>query len=424
MRDEGRSTLRAPPRFAARQVNRDCMVLPAGVGDELWVQPSGAAELRLDESDVRTLLDHAGFALCLIDFEGRCVAANGALARILGRPTRSTAGLHWKDLSHPDDVEAGAELLAELRLGRLQRCRRELRLIACDGATVWVRLVATMAPRTGDGPPLALVMLDDITDRKREEDALVQARDAAERASRGKSQFLVSLSHELRAPLNSILGFSEIIRDHLMGPDAQEKYAEYAGNIHRSGHHLLDLINDILDIAKIESGKMSIEPTQFELPALLAEMVHQVAVAAAEAGLSVTLDCPGGLAARSTDQRALKQILFNLLSNAIKYTRRGGRIVLEARAEADGIIALSVIDSGIGIAQKDLGRLMKPFEQADNRYNRTGGGTGLGLWLVKSLVELHGGRLELQSELGRGTTVTVRLPPIPAAAGATVDAAL
>jgi len=234
----------------------------------------------------------------------------------------------------------------------------------------------------------------------------------AEAASQAKSDFLANMSHELRTPLNAINGFSEIMVGEMFGAMGDARYKEYAHDILSSGQHLLALINDILDMAKIEAGKMALklEPLQFEDVAH--DAIRLMRNRAEAAGLNLESEIPV-LPDVDGDYRAIKQILLNLLSNAIKFTPKGGDITLSAEVQATPLgerLRVSVTDTGIGIAKEDLARLAKPFEQIESQHSKTQQGTGLGLALTKSLVELHGGALLLESEPGQGTTVSFSVP--------------
>jgi two-component system cell cycle sensor histidine kinase PleC len=241
------------------------------------------------------------------------------------------------------------------------------------------------------------------------------ARRAAEEASRAKSQFLAAMSHELRTPLNAILGFSEIIRSQAFGPDAVDKYVEYANDVHVSGVHLLDLINDLLDVSKIEAGKMELSPEWLALPALLEASLRLVRVRAEQHNVTLGLDLPERVPNLYADERAVKQIVFNLLSNAVKFTPEGGRVTVDVTDTMDNGIQIRVTDTGIGIPQDQIERAFRPFEQIHPAASWAVGGTGLGLALVKGLVEQHGGTVHIDSKVNAGTTVTVRFPPGPAA---------
>jgi PAS domain S-box-containing protein len=239
---------------------------------------------------------------------------------------------------------------------------------------------------------------------------LAVARDQAEGSNRAKSEFLALMSHELRTPLNAIIGFSEIIKSEMMGPVGNPKYGEYASDVFDSGQHLLGLINDILDLSKIEAGRMEFDETDVDVAEVIASCLRLVTERAIKGGVRIETEIPDDLAALRIDERKLKQILLNLLSNAVKFTPSGGSVTVKTWLSPDSGFVLQVADTGVGIALEDIPKALTPFGQVDSRLDRKYEGTGLGLPLTKSLVEKHGGSLELQSEVGVGTTVTVRLP--------------
>ncbi len=230
----------------------------------------------------------------------------------------------------------------------------------------------------------------------------------AEAANRSKSEFLANMSHELRTPLNAVIGFSEMMQQQVFGPLGNAKYAEYSHDIRRSGQFLLDVINDILDMSKIEAGRMDLEYSDVAMAQTLEDVTRIIGQRAHEA--RVALDFDNGVAAPfRADRRAVKQILINLLSNAVKFSPEGGRVRLSARDSGAAII-ITIADNGIGIPQRDIEKLGRPFEQVENQFTKTKGGSGLGLAISRSLVELHGGTLAIASAEGQGTTVTVTLP--------------
>lgn len=233
----------------------------------------------------------------------------------------------------------------------------------------------------------------------------------AEAASQSKSEFLANMSHELRTPLNAINGFSEIMAGEMFGPLGDRRYKGYALDIHNSGKHLLSLINDILDMAKIEAGKLNLYYERTDLAALGREVVRLMRGRAEEAGLALALDSSGMIEAE-VDMRGMKQVLLNLVSNAIKFTPRAGRVTLALMPliERPGYVRVAVKDTGIGIAADDIKRLAQPFVQVENQHAKTTQGTGLGLALTKSLIEMHGANMVIESELGSGTTVWFDLP--------------
>jgi len=232
-----------------------------------------------------------------------------------------------------------------------------------------------------------------------------------EAASRHKSEFLANMSHELRTPLNAIIGFSEVLLERMFG-DLNEKQDEYLKDIFASGRHLLSLINDILDLSKIEAGKMELELTRFDLPAAIDNALTLVKGRAANHGITLTPDVDRRLGEFVADERKLKQVLVNLLSNAVKFTPEGGRVEIRA-VRADGSVEIAVSDTGIGIAAEDQELIFEEFRQAGGDYTRKREGTGLGLALARRFVELHGGRIWVKSELGKGSTFTFTLPERP-----------
>jgi len=264
-------------------------------------------------------------------------------------------------------------------------------------------------PDPVNGNAEVVAVIRDITARKQQEDELRHARTAAEEASNTKTRFLANVSHELRTPLNAIIGFSEILSEGIAFPDQAARTKEYAKLIHDSGHHLLQVVNDILDMSKIESGNFEIVAEPFDLTALLDNCSRLMEHQAAERGVSIVTQCDGSLPEIVADRRACKQILLNLLSNSVKFTNPGGRIVLGCRREGTRV-AIIVADDGIGIAEQDIPNLGNPFFQADSGYDRRHDGTGLGLSVVNGLVKLHGGSVNISSQLGKGTDVTIWLP--------------
>jgi two-component system cell cycle sensor histidine kinase PleC len=235
------------------------------------------------------------------------------------------------------------------------------------------------------------------------------ARERAEKASRTKSQFLANMSHELRTPLNAILGFSEMIHSGAFGANLA-KHVEYAKIIHGSGHHLLALINDILDLAKIEAGGMQLRTEDLDLGLLIEDSVRLLGAKAQDGGLALRAEVSTDLPVISADERALKQILLNLLSNAVKFTPTGGEVTAFARVEGDGSVVFGVADTGLGIAKEDHARVFENFGQGRHDVTAVDKGTGLGLPIVKGLAEAHGGIVMLESDVGQGTCVTIRLP--------------
>ncbi len=259
---------------------------------------------------------------------------------------------------------------------------------------------------------MARALTSFVDQRRHAEIALRQAKFEAEQANKAKSTFLAAMSHELRTPLNAVLGFSEMIRDRYYGPLGDVRYSEYAGDIFASGSYLLDLINDILDIAKIEAGKLVITPEPTDLRDLISAALRLVGERAERARISLETEVSDRIPILLADPRAIKQVLFNLLANAIKFTEPGGRVTVGATCDVDrSRVDLTVRDTGCGIPPDKINLVFRPFERADNSFDPSAEkGTGLGLPLAKGLVELHGGEISLDSTLDVGTTVTIRLP--------------
>jgi two-component system cell cycle sensor histidine kinase PleC len=244
-------------------------------------------------------------------------------------------------------------------------------------------------------------------------DEALRKRYEAEAANASKTTFLANMSHELRTPLNAILGFSELISSETLGPVGSVRYREYAADINSSGAHLLSLINDVLDVAKIESGKMDILPAIIDPKSVLDSALNFVHARATEKHHTITMEIADDIGEFYSDERAFRQMALNLLSNAVKFTPDGGEIAVSLKRMADGGAELCVRDNGPGISASVLDQIFMPFNQVDNRYSRQAGGTGLGLSLVRGLAELHGGKAWIVSDVGKGVRAYVYLPGAP-----------
>ncbi|TAL39979.1 MAG: PAS domain S-box protein [Alphaproteobacteria bacterium] len=277
-----------------------------------------------------------------------------------------------------------------------------IRYVRCEGRS-------KLDPKTGEVVALFGIM-QDITERTLHERALREAKEAAESAYASKTRFLANMSHELRTPLNAIIGFSEVIQRQLFGPiQGHPKYLSYVGDIHRAGEHLLDLINDILDMSKIEVGKYELYVEELNLGKIIRLAIHMVEGRAHEAQVKLVADeIPDDIQIMA-DRRAIMQILLNIMSNAVKFTKPGGAVDIRCFRELGGV-AIVVSDTGIGIPKEKLEVVTLPFEQVSSEFTRNHEGSGLGLAITKDLIELHGGTLDIDSEVGVGTIVTVLLP--------------
>jgi PAS domain S-box-containing protein len=251
---------------------------------------------------------------------------------------------------------------------------------------------------------------NDVTELRWREAALLRAKEAAETANRTKGEFLANMSHELRTPLNAIIGFSEVMGNEILGPLGSEQYKGYCNDIHDSARHLLVLINDILDAAKIDAGQMTLREEAVQPDELIKSVARLMTPRAERAGVILSVDTAPNLPRLRADGTKLRQILINLVSNAVKFTLQGGRVTISAKIAEGGAFILEINDTGIGIAAKDIPRALAQFGQVDSRISRRFEGTGLGLPLAKSLTELHGGTFDLTSRPDVGTQVTIRLP--------------
>lgn len=287
----------------------------------------------------------------------------------------------------------------------------EFRLRLLSGEIRYIRCEGSCEVDAESGAIVALFgVMQDITERTMHEKALREAKEAAESAYAAKTRFLANMSHELRTPLNAIIGFSEMMQRQLLGPLGNERYLDYIGGIRESGEHLLDLITDILDMAKIEAGKYDLQLETLNIVKIIGLALHMMEGRAHESQVTLrTENLRDNSVQIVADRRALMQILLNLLSNAVKFTQSGGFVEVSFEKQLGGV-AITVSDNGIGIPPEKLSAVTKPFEQVDSELTRKHEGTGLGLAITKDLTELHGGSIEIHSQPGKGTSVTVFFP--------------
>jgi PAS domain S-box-containing protein len=341
---------------------------------------------------------------------GNYIRANPALARIYGYETPAQMLEELTDIGRQLYVDPNRRSeFVRLMHEKGELTGFESEIYRRDGSTIWISENCREVRSTHGELVYYEGTVEDITERKKAETELRLARMQAEESSRAKSAFLANMSHELRTPLNAIMGFSELLTQELFGPLGDPRYREFASDIFRSGKHLLAIIGDILDLAKVEAGQLDLDVRETDIVGLVHNSVRLVSETARHRDITLDVAVPGGAIRAMVDSTRLRQILLNLLSNAIKFTPEGKIVALSCGREGDWLY-LRVADTGIGMNTEDLGKVMQPFHQVDNSFSRRYEGAGLGLPLTQSLVDLHDATMTMESELGKGTTVTVRLP--------------
>jgi PAS domain S-box-containing protein len=382
----------------------------SAISTEYRIELDDAAAARTAERQMRQAVDSSEQGI-IVTNGVRVFYINAAFARLQGydslQDILGDARVRLHDNIHPDDVSKVRDELAKRVSGEKKFSQYEFRLKRRDDSYVWVECRAALV--RWDGQIASLSWLSDISERKRNEADLIKSREAAYRANRSKSEFLAGMSHELRTPLNAIIGFSQLIESHLFGT-IDARYADYAGDIRRSGEHLLELINEILDLSKLEAGKHQLREDDIDLGRICLDCLGLMRQGAEEAELSLNDEIARDLPMVHADARALKQVLLNFLSNAVKFTPKGGSITLSAGLEGD-FVHLSVRDTGIGMNDAQLKVALEPFGQVQSAHlAREHKGTGLGLPISKGLMQLHGGDIVVESSPNRGTLMTARLP--------------
>ncbi|MBX9635672.1 MAG: nitrate- and nitrite sensing domain-containing protein [Magnetospirillum sp.] len=363
------------------------------------------------EEEARKLfraVEQSPVSVMISDIGGQIEYVNPAFTRMTGFERDEVLGNNPRLLRSPLTPQSVYDDLWRV-IGAGHDWRGEIVNQRRDGTVYWEQM--TIAPVKGSDGKVCnyIAVKEDITTRKQAEEAVNTAREAAELANRAKSEFLATMSHELRTPLNAIIGFSEIIEQELLGPVGQSQYSDYARDINDSGKHLLQLINDILDVARLEVGRVTLREEQVD-PANVVRACLGMVRERAEAG-KVTLNAPpnADLPFLWADERRVKQALVNVLANAVKFTPVGGQVGVAVQTDQNGLDFV-ISDTGIGIAPEDLAKVMAPFGQVDSGMARRYEGSGLGLPLSRNLMELHGGILSLNSTLGTGTAVTLHFP--------------
>jgi PAS domain S-box-containing protein len=367
-----------------------------------------AQSLLLSRTDslMRRVVEATHDGIIVVDGNGRIRSVNPATEHILGKTQEQLIG---EDFSRAVD-NAAPMPLDGMDINAFDReAPTELQLPLPGGGLRIVEVTFRSVP--GEARGTCVAVLHDVTQIKRRENEIKAARDQAEAANRSKTQFLANMSHELRTPLNAVLGFSEIIKTEMFGPLGSERYVDYSHGIHDSARHLLGIINDILDVSSIEAGDRRLAEDVFDPAQVCKSAIDLLVTRARATGIVVDLVVEQGIGRLRADRRMVLQILVNLLSNAIKFSLPKGRVTIEVARSPENGITFRVSDSGIGISEADLKRVIMPFEQVEGAHVRKHEGVGLGLPLVTSMAELHGARFQLESELGKGTTATITFPP-------------
>jgi signal transduction histidine kinase len=375
-----------------------------------------AAELRIRiaglEARVELLdstLDNIGEGLSVFDHNGRLVIWNSRMLELLDLSSSIGPRTTLRDIllvqaGRGDFGDVDPETEVAERLGRFYR---EVPIVK-ERVTATGRILQMRRRPMPQGR--VLTVYSDITEIKASERRLIQARSQAELANRAKGDFLANMSHELRTPLNAIIGFSEVIANEIFGPIKNTKYVEYLKDIHDSSLHLLSIINDVLDMAKIEAGRIELCKEAVNVRAVLGDAVRMLQKRAAASNVELVTELPANDIVLWADERAIKQVLLNVLANAVKFSNPQGQVHTRAFVEASGSLVIEVEDHGIGMTEEEQQRALQPFGQAKAVTTRNYGGTGLGLPITKGLIEAHHGTLTLRSRAGEGTCARITLP--------------
>lgn len=421
-------------RVRAKVSQRDATHL-VGISFDISEQHKFFEEATQADLRIREAIESISESFVLWDSAGKLVMANSKFNEYLGLPNSSIkAGISRSEIEALICAEQLPNLLENIGLVANEARTFQLKIQdnkwlqinerpTQDGGLVSVGTDITHLKRNQERMKESernlLLTINDLSRARKEAKTQMsklaelaqkyaEEKENAELANKAKSEFLANISHELRTPLNAIIGFSEIMNQQTFGPLGSEKYAEYVHDIYVSGSYLLNVINDILDMSKIEAGRFTIEHNSIDLAPIIQETVKVVSLNAQEKNIQLVNEMTNKLTVMA-DRRAIKQVFINLLSNAVKFTNKGGKVLIRSKL-VPGALIISIADNGVGIPAEALSKLGQPFEQAQNQFSKNHSGSGLGLAISKSLVELHGGRLKISSKQGLGTIVSIRIP--------------
>lgn len=372
-----------------------------------------SAQLQRERDDaimlLTSLFDASGLGILVTDHHGRIVRVNDTFLSDYAWSREDLLGEEFTTIIPAQDQSISRKLYAAF-MERGRHGTRELKILRKDGSVADIVITTALMELT-QKRRFMVSTIRDVTERKNMMRKMQRAKEEADVANRAKSSFLANMSHELRTPLNAIIGFSEMIKNQTFGPVNNPKYEEYMGDIHFSARHLLDIINDVLDMSKIEAGKVNLMESEVNLTEVLQSVTRIMGDRAEAANVTLNVQMDENLPHIMADQRLLRQIMINLIANAVKFSPPGQKVDIHARLQGSKGLVIDVSDAGCGIPEDKLRYVMEPFGQVNDPRSFKGQGTGLGLPLAKAMIELHDGRLILDSHEGQGTTVSLAFPP-------------